>query len=220
MRWLGPVLVVAMAALGALVGWATAPRYTPPPDDGEERLRERAVEFFRAQQRFDQEAIQQLYTPARQLAETADLQEVAREKQELYANMHESTKADLEENARGITPERITIEREGDWALTSGSSLISEDGYDFPLELGKVAWYRDAGEWWIFEMRLSELAAYGNPPDLVRSFLKKPGNTSPSTIQMMPEGSGETVPPATAEAPATEPEGSAAGGSAASDNSE
>lgn len=196
MRWLGPLMVVVVAILGALAGWVAAPRYTPPPDDGEERLRQRAVEFFRAQQRFDQAAIQQLYTPARQLAEAADLREVAREKEKLYANMHESTKSDLEENARGITPERITIEREGDWALTSGSSMISEDGYDFPLELGKVAWYRDAGEWWIFEMRLPELAAYGNPPDLVRNFLKKPGNTSPSSIQMMPE------PDAKAEAPA------------------
>ncbi|MBN2083556.1 hypothetical protein JW859_15280 [bacterium] len=164
---IGFFIVLGAVVIGAALGYLLTPRYNPPADDGEARLRERATEYYRALQIKDLWTISRLYTPARQLADRDDIVKLAEYEAGLFQRFEEKTKQQLQGNAAGILPENLEVKIYGDWAVTGGVLMITEGEREIPVPLGEMSWVRTGGDWWIYIRRPSELNAYGNPPDEV-----------------------------------------------------
>jgi hypothetical protein len=167
-----PIIVLVLAVLAVLAGWLTTPRYRPPADSGEDRLRERALEYYKASRELDYQRMSRLFTPARQESEEAQLRDEIAEKQETYRSLNEETKQDLKSIADSITPDRLTFDVEGDWAVAGGTcDIMTAEGLR-PLPLSDTVWVRDSGDWWLFSLKNAELNAYGNPPEFARQKLE------------------------------------------------
>jgi hypothetical protein len=169
---LGIVLVVLMAVAGAVTGYLLAPRYQVPEDSSEAYLQGRAAEYYRAIQVRDHGTMGCMYTPARQLAESERLRNMALEQAQMFSNFQPETRATFLATAESIDADSIDVELEGDWAVTTGIATTDAGGTPVPIGLGEVVWVRDSGEWWVFAMTYDELNAYGNPPDFARKILK------------------------------------------------
>ena len=184
--------IVALAALGALAGWLTLPRYTPPADSGEARLRERAEQFYRAIQIKDHGTLAQLYTPARQIAEAEELRQKAIDEAQLFQRFQEDTREQLAENAKSIHAAELEVEIEGDWAVTAGSvTAVHHDGEEersIEIPIGQLVWVRSGGDWWVYKRKNSELNAYGNPPQFALNVLisESQGGQAAETIELNP----------------------------------
>jgi hypothetical protein len=149
----------------------------------------------------------QLFTPAQQLAQAEALAKKAAEFRGQFDKSDDKTKADLRYAADSITTDRISVEIDGDWALTNGEYSMPADGGDFKVPADILVWVRSGGDWWIFQLEDEPLNHYGNPPDKMREPLLTPdlrfGEESSITVQADP-------PPAVPTAPATGAEGDAA----------
>lgn len=163
-----PIIVLVLAILAAVAGWLISPRYRAPADDGEARLRQRAVEYYRASRELDYATMCQLFTPARQLAEAEQLRGEIADKRDTYQALADATKQDLEFAAGSITEERIDLQVEGDWAVVGGTCDIAGESGPRALPLTETVWVRNAGDWWLYSLTYEELNAYGNPPDFAR----------------------------------------------------
>ena len=164
----GLLFILVCAATGVVFGWATAPQYRPPEAAGEARLRERAERFYHAMQVFDFLTMSQLYTPARQLADAAELREIATDRADLFLRMQPETRAEQLASVSTIHAAGLDVELEGDWAVTNGTRSIFEGDREIKVALDEVAWVRVVGDWWVYQWKTSELVAYGNPPDFAR----------------------------------------------------
>jgi len=163
-----PFFLLALTALAIVAGWLATPRYRSPADSGEGRLKERAVEYYKASRRLDYGAMCVLFTPARQMTEADQLRRDIRDKQATYEAMNEATKKNLQFSADSVTAERIVLEIEGDWAVANGSCDIQGDSGPLTIPLPDTVWVRTDGEWWLYSLKNEELNAYGNPPDFAR----------------------------------------------------
>jgi len=163
-----PFIVLALAILAGIAGWLTTPRYRAPGDSGDDRLRQRAVAYYRASRLLDFEGMSRLFTPARQESQTDYLRDNIREKRETYNSLSQSTRDDLQFSADSISPDRLTLKVDGDWAVTSGTCDMRMDGDPVRAPLADIVWVRNAGEWWVYSLTNEELNAYGNPPDFAR----------------------------------------------------
>lgn len=209
MRWtlrLGIGIVLAAALAGAAAGYLTAARYRPPADDGEGRLRERAAQFYRASQVMDFWSMVRLYTPAWQQADGASLRQQADEKQRIYGTFKDETRADMVRTADSISAADIEVERDGDWAVTRGETILYQGDLEIPFPLNELVWIRTGGDWWVYQRKNPELLAYGNPPDFALKLLKlqSEAGDDPSAIEI------PTAPPeepgAADEEPAEQPD--------------
>lgn len=169
---LGIVLVALIAVAGAVAGYLLAPRYQAPADSSEAHLKERAAEYYKAIQVRDHGTMGCMYTPARQLAESEKLRDMALEQAQMFQNFKPETRATFEATAESITADSIDVELDGDWAVTTGMATTDAGGSPIPIGLGEVVWVRNSGEWWVFSMTYDELNAYGNAPDFARVILK------------------------------------------------
>lgn len=171
-RWVWPAALLIVIG-GALAGYLSVPHYRPPNSADEARLRERAAEFYRASRLFDMAAMVRLYTPARQLGDTAQLDGLVRQRRADIARMKPETRWQHEQAAAGVNPDKLELRIEGDWAVTSGTAALpaSADhaGSEVPLE--SIVWLKTDGDWWIYLLHPSELVCYGNPPDFARVYV-------------------------------------------------
>lgn len=196
------LVIVALAALGALAAWLTMPRYTPPANGGEARLRERAEQFYRAIQIKDHWTLAQLYTPARQIAEAEELRQKAIDEEALFLRFQEDTREQLRANMDTIHADELTVEIEGDWAVTTGNVTVmqnfGEETLPVEIPIGQLVWVRTGGDWWVYKRVNSELNAYGNPPQFALRVLIKESRSGESaeTIELTPtpEMPEETAP--------------------------
>ena len=67
-------MILVALVIAVIAGWLSVPHYRAPKECGEDRLREQAVEYYAAMRRIDYLAVVQLFTPARQLKETEELE--------------------------------------------------------------------------------------------------------------------------------------------------
>jgi len=179
-----------LCLLAAVLGFAAAPHYRPPAESGEARLRARAVQFYRAQLSFDFWGIAQCYTPAQQLAQASKLADFAASRASQRQGFDEATLKDLQRSADTVTADKLTVQIEGDWAVTGGTVEVVVEGGQVPYPLEQEVWVRTGGEWWMYSMSNEEMAAYGNPPDFARQLLtkRKPGPGAPPQINIKPNG--------------------------------
>jgi hypothetical protein len=161
-----PFIVLVLAVLAAVAGWLATPRYRPPADDGEERLAARVVQYYQASRVLDYAAMCQLFTPARQLADTDQLHRGIAEKRAALKAMGPAALKDLQFSADSVTADRIDLEIEGDWAVAGGDCDIAVASGTIPAPLPETVWVRNAGDWWLYTMTVAELNAYGNAPTL------------------------------------------------------
>jgi hypothetical protein len=192
-----PLLNAVLAAfvLGLLAG-ASSALYRPEPRPADEaRLRARALAYYRAAKVFDFRTMASLYTPARQLDEERELRELVAKRSKEFATFQAETKSDLQFSADSIKAEELSLGINGNWATTEGSSAVRLEGEDGRIALEKLVWVQSGGDWWIYSMKLPELAAYGNPPDNLRELLTKPrsGERTEVTIDQSPESSPGTA---------------------------
>lgn len=166
-----PVVMLAVVVIAALIGYLTMPRYRAPAVGGEERLRQRAVEFYRAQKQVDYLAMARMFTPARQLADGEALKGDARDRARESARFSESTKSDLKKTANAITSDLIDVEVKGRWAVTRGESTVFTEGHQLDVPLDDMVWVEVEGDWWVYSMTPDELNAYGNAADFARKVL-------------------------------------------------
>jgi hypothetical protein len=167
-----PIIVLVLAVLAVGAGWLTTPRYRPPAEADEERLMERAVAYYKASRLLQYEAMCQMYTPARQLAEAEALRSVIDERQATRRALADKTIENLQFSADSVSAEHIELKVEGDWAVAGGTYMMAGESGTFPLPLEDTVWVRDAGDWWIYSLKFEELNAYGNPPDFARQKLQ------------------------------------------------
>ena len=164
----------AALALGALVGYLAAPKFHAPGGPSEQRLKERATEYYKAMRRGDMSAMNRLKTPARQIWEEQLLRDAAAKSDErLRTTFSKQALENMERGAQSVSPDNIETRIEGNWALTSGSSFVYDSGQPLAFPLDQLVWVYDHGEWWEYELRPRELNAYGNPPDFARDVLRK-----------------------------------------------
>jgi hypothetical protein len=168
-RWAWPVAIL-IVLLGAAAGYATAPRYHAPQAADETRLKQRAVEYYRAARRLDMRGMAQLYTPAHQLQQQGGLAELVAQNIVERSKMQPQRLAEQDIAAGAIDAGKIEVEANGDWAVTSGRYTIPAVGKDpaMPAPLEPVVWVRTDGDWWVYLLEADELACYGNPPDFAR----------------------------------------------------
>ena len=173
LKWIGYGLlaIVLATAIGAGIGFATAPRYTPPAAADEARLRRRAEVFYHGMQLMDFSSMAQRYTPARQMEDHAELAKIAADRARSYMHFKSETRAQMLESIKSINAGELDIRLEGDWAVTRGSRIIHEKGQDIPIPLQALVWLRTDGDWWVYQMKPCELLAYGSPPDFARDLL-------------------------------------------------
>ncbi len=167
-----PIIVLVLAVLAAVAGWLTTPRYTPPAEAGEARLRERALTYFKASRLLDYETMCRLYTPARQLADAEQLRGEITERKETYRALADKTIEDLQFSADSIDAGDIELTIEGDWAVAGGTYEMTGESGSYSLPLLETVWVRDSGDWWVYSLTFEELNAYGNPPDFARNKLQ------------------------------------------------
>lgn len=168
-----PILMLVFALAGALLGWNSVPHYRPPAASGETRLRERAAQYYKATRLFESLKMSQLYTPAKQLAEQADLLQKSEKFLATFAALEESNQSNLRTAADSITPGSLELELEGGWATTWGSCVYPTENSQVTIKLDTMVWVRSGGDWWIYTWTKPEIAAYGNPPDASYELLKK-----------------------------------------------
>lgn len=161
--------------LGLAIGSALAPRYTPPREAGQGRLRARAEAFYRALRQMDYGAAARMMTPARQYAETKELAGKISSSASDRAKFKPGTLASLAKAAQTIHGDKLDVWIEGNWGTTKGSALVYEKGQEVRLPLDALVWVWSDGDWWNYSLATAELAAYGNPPDFARELLFKPG---------------------------------------------
>jgi hypothetical protein len=165
-RWAWPTAFLLIAA-GALAGYLSVPHYRPPRSADEARLRERAVEFYRASRRFDMQGMIKLYSPARQLSDTVALNELIAKRNADVAGLKDSVRQEFELAAAAVSSEQLALKIEGNWAVSGGRADLPErqgrTATSVPLE--NVVWVRSDGDWWIYFLHPAELSCYGNPPD-------------------------------------------------------
>ena len=170
-HWL---ISLALVAIAGLAGWFSAAEYRPPADSGEERLEQRALEFYRASSTFDYETMVQLYTPAQQVADSEELNKKARRWKDTFeVDFDEDHRRDLLATADALTSDDLEIRLEGDWALITGLHDVYAEGRPVRMQLDPSVWVRTGGDWWMYQMSVPELSAYGNPPDFARKILFK-----------------------------------------------
>lgn len=208
MSWRFTLMFAVLLLLAAGLGLAAAPRYHPPADSGEARLRERAAGFYRAQRLFDYLSIARYFTPARQHVEGIELARFAAGRAAQRRGFDKQTIADFEKSAATITPDSIEVELDGDWAVTRCTCTVIVEGVEVPMPLDAEVWVRSGGDWWVYQLTNAELEAYGNPPDFARSLVSNrdfgQGSGREINIQREPESAS---PPAEAEQPAQPPAG-------------
>lgn len=195
--------VLGAFALGLLAG-VGAGNYRPAPKEATEaELCERALAYYKAGKVFDFRTMASLYTPAYQLDATAELRDLVARRTREFASFKAETREDLQYSSDSITPDRIEVEINGRWAKSKGSCLVRTGIEDGVIGLETLVWVQDGGHWWIYQMKLPELAVYGNPPDNLRELLSRPKSDARREIVMQP--------PATLPSPdsgtATEPKG-------------
>ena len=190
MRWM--IVVVLLAAglgAGAAVGWLRTPHYAPPPLADEARLRERATDFYRAQRLMSFEHMIQLYTPARQLKQEEELAAKLAETEQIFRGFDQAALDDQRRSADAVSSETLEVEVDGDWAITTGQATQFAYGSELPRDLEKQVWVRTGGDWWLYEMMIPELGAYGNPPAEWRKMLERrqqrSGGGSESAVQTL-----------------------------------
>lgn len=184
---------LAAFALGLLAG-AGAGLYRPQPKAATEaQLRERALEYYKAGKVFDFRTMASLYSPAYQLESESELRNLVAKRSREFASFKEETRSDLQYSANSITPDRIEVEINGRWAKSTGTCLVRTGAKDGVLGLEPLVWVQSGGQWWIYQMKLPELATYGNPPDRYREMLDKPGDKGGKTIMLnqAPGNSGQ-----------------------------
>jgi hypothetical protein len=164
---------LGLLVLGLIAGLLYWPRWQAPADSGEERLRQRAESYYRAQRLVDYRSLAQHFTPARQLGERAELEKQSANTDGAFSRFDETTQSDLKRSAETIIGEELSIEVDGDWALTSGSGIIFTEGAESPIPLAETVWVRSGGEWWVYMLRQSEMNYYGNPPERWRRLLER-----------------------------------------------
>jgi len=204
--WIVIIGVLVGALGGAAAGWLTAPRYRPTVDCGEQRLRERAAEFYRAAHLMDYRTMVRSYTPAWQQADADNLRKLADDRARMYSTFKDETRTDMQRGADSIAPADIEVEREGDWAVTRGEAVIYEGDLEIPFPLEDLVWLRTGGDWWVYQRKNPELRAYGNPPDFARELLIHRSESGLETgVMQMPredaESGGEAEESTTAEEP-------------------
>lgn len=173
-RWF--VIVAALVVLGgAAAGYCSVPHYTRPASSGEDRLRARALAYYRASRTFDMAAMQRLFTPAHQVGSVDKLHKLAQKSRDELAKAKPSFMEHAREQAAQLKPEGLKLQVEGNWAVVGGSFTIPGSGdnpaVDQPLE--PTVWVRTSGDWWMFLLEPDELACYGNPPDFARQIVAK-----------------------------------------------
>jgi hypothetical protein len=192
------LLILLLALIGAAAGYFTAPRYRAPANSGEERLRARAEAYYRALQVKDATTIVTSYTPARQLKEREELRQRARHEEQMFSRFEPATQDKLRESSLTIRADELEVQLEGDWAVTNGNITVhpieTEPERMAQIPIGEVVWLRTGGDWWIYEWRMSEIQAYGNPPDFALKLLKKQsqglGNAGTIELEALPEAEG------------------------------
>lgn len=112
-----------------------------------------------------------MMSPARQYIETAKLRDAAKATQLSQDKLSASTRDNLRKAAETILADKLKVRIEGNWALTSGSSVVYENGNPLPFALEDLVWICVDGDWWNYDMTPVELATYGNPPDFARNAL-------------------------------------------------
>lgn len=195
MRWLYPAGLVLALLIGLGIGRLLAPRYVPPADSSEARLKARAVEFYQAGRLFDALKMRQLYTPARQYAESGSLQEEAASQGKIWDTLDASEKQERQASAERITPECLEVELyTGDdwgWAVTKGVAPLLVDGKEIPQQLDQLVWVRSDGEWWVYDRTINELNAYGNPPDYILKIFELWPHLTKQSIALPPSPSAQ-----------------------------
>ena len=193
--WIVIIGVLVGALGGAAAGWLTAPRYQPMVDCGEERLRERAAEFYRAAHLMDYWTMVRHYTPAWQQADADNLRKLADDRLQMYSTFKDKTRADMQRGSDSIAAKDIEVEREGDWAVTRGEAIIYEGDLEIPFPLEELVWLRTGGDWWVYQRKYPELRAYGNPPDFARELLIHRSESGLETgVMQMPRDAEEPAP--------------------------
>lgn len=173
LKWIGySVLTIIVAGLiGFTAGYLTTSRYTPPAAADEARLRERAEEFYHGMQLMDFSRMAQIYTPARQLADHAELKQIAADRARSFMHFKPETRAEMMASITTINAGELEVRIEGDWAVTGGNRLMQKDGQDVPVPLQPLVWMRTAGDWWVYQHKTCDLLHYGAPPDFARDLL-------------------------------------------------
>ena len=188
-------IVIAALVIGALAGYLYWPRWQPPTEEGETRVRQRAETYYRAQRGADFRGLAQHFTPARQVAEEKELKAQIAKSEQDRSRFVEATLKELEKGAESIKGADIIVLLEDNWAVTSGTSklYVGESTINFPLD--EVVWVFSGGEWWAFSNTSTELNAYGNPPDATRKVLERqrlmnraPGSSFMQQKQAAPAG--------------------------------
>jgi len=175
-RWF-PAIAVLLIAGGAAAGYFSVPHYYRPASSGEARLRERAADYYRDSVSMQLDKMQRFFTPPHQLDDTKDLLKRSGEIRKERDKSPESMLGPLRQQAESIKPEELTVDSDGTWAVVGGSYTVVGKGKDpsVSIPLSKTVWVRRAGEWWIYLLKPSELACYGNPPEFARQIVASPG---------------------------------------------
>jgi hypothetical protein len=215
------MIALLVVLLAAALGTLSAPRYRPPADNGETRLRQRAAQFYRAQRLLDFATMGQLYSPAEQLDKRLELRKLAVERAQMKRSFDKDTLEGLQKSADTVDAAKLTVQLDGDWAVTGGEYSVHTEGQVVPAKLDDLVWVRTGGDWWLYQLSNAELNAYGNPPDFARKLVaKREFNPEASTVPLSnntapPTGSSEpggTTPPSSATPPTGGSSPPAAGG--------
>lgn len=173
MQRLWAILSLLAIAAGVALGLALAPRYEPPRESGQGRLRLRAEAFYRGLRQLDYAAAAQLMTPARQYEEAIELRGKIEMTVESFNKLSSAQQQALQKAAATVKANSLKLRVEGSWAVTSGTCLAYDQGVEVPSLLEETVWLWTAGDWWNYSMTTGEILAYGNPPDFARNVLLK-----------------------------------------------
>jgi hypothetical protein len=173
-RWFTVVAALLICGAGA-AGYATVPHYYRPASNGEDRLRERAAEYYRQAHLLRLDEMQKFFTPAHQVGTAEKLLKESAKNREASAKASKTTLEQLKKSVQSITPESLELQRQGNWAVTGGSYVVPGEGGNpsVPIPLENVVWLRTSGDWWVYVLEENELACYGNPPDFARGVVAK-----------------------------------------------
>lgn len=189
MQRLWALLSLIAIAAGVALGFALAPKYQPPNASGQGRLRQRAEEFYRGLRQLDYSAAARMMTPARQYADTTDLRGKIDMTADSRHKLTSGARDVLAKAAQTIVAERLELQVEGNWAVTSGTCATYNEGVEIPMLLEQLVWVWTDGDWWNYSMSTAELAAYGNPPDFARQILlKQQGQATVREMVKMDQG--------------------------------
>ncbi len=166
--WILPLLGILLGGGFAL---ATAPRYKAPPAADEARLRERAVEYYKASRLFDYAHLARMFSPANQQLNTEEVQRQVAKFGGQFPGFDALTQKNLRDAAAGIKPELLELTVDGDWARTGGKGEYPVEDQTVQIPLNDVVWVRTAGDWWVYQLLNPEIQYYGLPPEEIRTYL-------------------------------------------------